>query len=148
MMSFTDQRQPAVSPEAGSSPTSVQANASQRTILIVEDEPGVRLLLQLVLQQTGHRLLEAHSGLQAIRMSQQHDGAIHLVVSDVMLPDLNGPKLIEKLREHRPDLRVLFISGYSRSILGNFPLEEGRAAFLNKPFQPTELLTLIGQLTA
>jgi signal transduction histidine kinase len=109
------------------------------TVLIVEDEPMVRRLACDVLEMHGYRVLEASHGHEALRVAEEHTGPIDLVVSDVVMPRMNGVELCRRLRRLRPDLTVLFISGYARNVLGragSFP--EG-TDYLQKPFKPREL---------
>jgi CheY-like chemotaxis protein len=104
------------------------------TVLLVEDEPGVRGLAKRVLTQRGYRVLEADDGAVALRIAAAHVGEIDLVLSDVEMPNLGGRGMVEELKELSPDMRVLFMSGYPKEQV--FP-EPGRARkmpYLQKPF--------------
>lgn len=108
------------------------------TILVVEDEDAVRALVQEILADGGYRILEARNGAEGLEIARQHDGPIHLVVTDVLMPELSGPELVRRLRRERPGVPVLFISGY----VGNHALRDdtaGAAAFLRKPFNTVDL---------
>ncbi len=109
------------------------------TLLLVEDEETVRGLAQLVLERCGYTVLTASNGREALRVAQNHDGSIALVITDVVMPLMPGRALVERLVEARPDTRVLFMSGYTDdAVLRHGVLQEG-AAFLQKPFLPSAL---------
>jgi two-component system cell cycle sensor histidine kinase/response regulator CckA len=93
-------------------PRSASPGGSQ-TILLVEDEEDGRGLARDVLQDAGYRVLEAESAAEALRVSSEHVGAIHLLVSDVVMPEMGGVELAQRLTASRPDLRILYISGYT-----------------------------------
>ncbi|MEJ2209318.1 MAG: PAS domain S-box protein [Anaerolineae bacterium] len=99
-----------------------------RTVLVVEDDASVRRLAVRVLQSHGYRVLEASSGAQALEISATEEGAIDLLLADVVMPLMKGPVLADRLRQERPDLAVLYISGYADDAIG------ADAAFLPKPF--------------
>jgi len=109
------------------------------TLLLVEDDDGVRALARHVLQSLGYNLLEASDGREALRLAQSHGGPIHLVVSDVVMPHLGGRELAEKLDGVRPGLRVLFLSGYTDDAVIRHGILEADVAFLQKPFTPSAL---------
>lgn len=109
------------------------------TILLVEDEASVRELARRVLQAQGYDLLEAQDGWQALDVAAKHRGPIHLLVTDVVMPGLSGQDLSRQLVEHRPNLKVLFISGYSDGVLKDQGAKDRGAHFLPKPFHPTDL---------
>jgi two-component system, cell cycle sensor histidine kinase and response regulator CckA len=109
------------------------------TLLLVEDEDAVRALARHVLRSCGYTLLEAIDGGEAIRVAQNHDGPIHLVVSDVVMPHLGGRQLVERLEGVRPGLKMLFLSGYPDDAVVRHGILEADVAFLQKPFTPTAL---------
>jgi two-component system, cell cycle sensor histidine kinase and response regulator CckA len=109
------------------------------TILLVEDEPMVRQLATRVLQQLGYSVLEAADGMEALRVAQRHGGTIDLLLTDMVMPQMNGNVLAERLRAVHPRLKVLFISGYSDGMLGQQRLVERKDALLQKPFTPALL---------
>jgi CheY-like chemotaxis protein len=104
------------------------------TILVVEDEPAVRTLTRFALQGFGYTILEAGNGLEALARVEGHAGPIHLLVSDVIMPELGGPRLVQQLRERRPELKVLFVSGYTSDAVVQHGVLEAEVAFLQKPF--------------
>jgi two-component system cell cycle sensor histidine kinase/response regulator CckA len=105
------------------------------TILLVEDEDAVRSLSRLALQASGYTVLEARNGHEGFFVAQQHAGPIHLLITDVVMPRVSGRQLVELLTPHRPQMRTLFISGYTNEAL-DF---EADACFLHKPFTPMSL---------
>lgn len=112
-------------------------------ILIVDDEPIIRALLEVVLQQAGFRVLTAGSGGDAIAISQSHQGEIELLITDITLPGMNGWALARTLVEDDPDLAVLFMSGgCDASELDQYE----RSEFLAKPFSLVRLLAEVRNL--
>ena len=99
-----------------------EAQGGTETILIVEDEPSVRMLTRVVLEPKGYRVLEAADGIEALRVWEQHQGSVHLLLTDIMMPEgLSGLELATRLQTRSPQLRVIFTSGYSGiSPDGNF----------------------------
>ena len=112
------------------------------TVLLVEDEASVRVLLLNVLVREGFQVLEAADGNDAWTLFDQHRGHVSLLLTDVIMPNMNGPELAEKCLEHQPDLRVLFISGFCDERLAqNRLLDQGVARFVAKPFSLDRLIT-------
>jgi PAS domain S-box-containing protein len=109
------------------------------TILLVEDEAGVRNLAKTILQTQGYTVLEAAQGEEALRLSGQHEGLIHLMVTDMVMPEMSGRELAERLKPLRPNMKILFVSGYTdKAMLHHGELDPGMA-FLQKPFTPQTL---------
>ncbi len=109
------------------------------TILLAEDEDGVRTLIEKLLEEAGYRVLAAESSEDALRLGRDYPGTIHLLLTDVIMPGMGGPELAERLIEHRPKLRVVFTSGYTDAATEEregFPPGTG---FLQKPFTPAAL---------
>jgi two-component system, cell cycle sensor histidine kinase and response regulator CckA len=104
------------------------------TILLVEDEPGVRGLAKRVLTQRGYRVLEAADGAIALRLAAGHVGEIDLVLTDVEMPNLGGRGMMEELKELSPDMRVLFMSGYPKAEVFPDAARARRTPYLQKPF--------------
>jgi CheY-like chemotaxis protein len=120
----------------------------RETILLVDDEETVLRFGARVLTKEGFRVLHARSGPEARDAAQASADAIDLLVTDVMMPGMNGCQLAETLLAQRPSLRVLFMSGYAEDVLAtNVGLVPG-AAFLSKPFKPSVLVTKVRQVLA
>ena len=105
------------------------------TILVVEDEPSVRAPIIRTLRNHGYTVLEADNGEHALRVMHEHSSPIHLVISDVRMPKMDGTELVALLREWYPRMRVLFISGYSAQYIEAQGGTQVRGThFLAKPF--------------
>jgi len=109
------------------------------TVLLVEDEPSLRDLAREVLETFGYGVVEAASPEAALERSRAHPGVIHLLVTDVVMPQMNGRQLAAVLREERPDMRVLYMSGYTDDAIVRHGVLDARASFLAKPFTPEGL---------
>jgi hypothetical protein len=109
------------------------------TVLLVEDEDGVRELMAEVLTGYGYQVLMARRAEEALQLAARHSGRVHLVISDVVLPGLGGPALVEQLRAARPGIAALFISGYTSEAMVQRGIVEEGAAVLAKPFTPEAL---------
>jgi PAS domain S-box-containing protein len=109
------------------------------TILLVEDEAAVRDLVRRVLAGLGYTVLQAREGEQALDICGQLRGPLHLLISDVVLPGLNGWELARRLREVRPECRLLYMSGYTASVISQRGILEPGVPFLQKPFSPEAL---------
>lgn len=109
------------------------------TILLVEDQPEVRQFAAQVLTSNGYRVLAAASGSEALELASTHDGSIDLVLTDVIMPEMNGRELADKLVALRPRVKVLFTSGYSESVVVHRGVLDPGLAYLPKPFTPEAL---------
>ena len=110
------------------------------TILLVEDEQQVRTVARAILEGQGYRVLEAADGQSALSLSAQHEGDIHLLLTDVVMPGLGGPDLAARLLGQRPQLRVLYASGYTEGAIVHHGILDGGPELLQKPFTPESLL--------
>ena len=117
--------------------------ASQSTILAVDDDPAVLRLLEQTLSAAGYRVLVASGGWSAIQVYEAAAGPVHLLLTDVMMPDLTGPVLAERLRSRQPDLPVLFISGFHDADLVQRFVSNKGFALLSKPFSAAGLLRVV-----
>lgn len=104
------------------------------TILLVEDEGAVRTMISKVLQSGGYTVLEAQHGVEALRVCKKHKGPIHLMISDVIMPQMSGRELAGRLALRLPEMRVLYISGYPDNAIIHHGVLETGTAFLQKPF--------------
>jgi DNA-binding response OmpR family regulator len=109
------------------------------TVLIVEDEAAVRLLAMRSLLRRGYVTLVARDGEEALRASAQHPGPIHLLLTDVVLPRTSGPKLAASLAATRPELRILYMSGFTESAVMHHGVLDPGTEFIQKPFSPQAL---------
>ncbi|HSS44119.1 MAG TPA: ATP-binding protein [Thermoanaerobaculia bacterium] len=127
------------------SPAAKPAPGSE-TILLVEDEEGVRALTRRVLTNYGYTVLEACSGEDAMEVARRTPGMIHLMVTDAVMPGMSGPQLARQLSSLRPDMRVLFISGYTDDAIVRHGLLKPTEAFLPKPFSPDALVRKVREV--
>jgi len=135
------------SPLAERSPNAVAAETGSETILVVEDQEAVRVLIKSVLQERGYRVVEACDGDEAMAVAERHPGRIHLLVTDVILPGMNGKELSEVLiKKLGSELKVLFISGYTANVIVRSGTDVRSAPFLHKPFSPDELAAKVREV--
>ena len=120
----------------------------QGTILLVEDEEGLRALNARGLASRGYTVLEAGNGLEAIDLLEKFDGQIDLVVSDVVMPEMDGPTLARELRSRNPDLKIIFVSGYAEDAFQKHLPDHGQYAFLPKPFTLKQLVAAVKETLA
>ena len=115
-----------------------ESDTSQKeTILLVDDEAAVRSIVLRILKRASYNVLEAESGEAALEIAERHSGPIHLVITDMFMPGLRGPEVVQRLAPKRPGLRALFMSGYAdQDARTGVP---AGANFLNKPFSGKEL---------
>jgi two-component system, cell cycle sensor histidine kinase and response regulator CckA len=113
------------------------------TVLLVEDEDAVRSFAARALGQRGYQVLEASTGSEALDVFESRQGDVDLVVSDVVMPEMDGPTLMEKLRRDRPDLKIIFISGYAEDSFRKHLAENEDFMFLQKPFDLKELAAAV-----
>jgi PAS domain S-box-containing protein len=119
---------------------SEKASLPSVTALLVEDEAAVRAIMRIYLEEAGLVVLEAPDGAAALSELEQRDGRIDLLITDVVMPGMSGPTLVERARERCPDLRVLLVSGYSQGEFGHEATTLlANSAFLQKPFAAAEL---------
>jgi PAS domain S-box-containing protein len=117
--------------------------APTETVLLVEDEHQVRRLLERALKQQGYTIITATNGVQAIELSRQHDGPIHLLLTDVVMPEMGGREAADIIRRERPEIRVVFMSGYSEELVRLQTELTETAAFIAKPFAPDEMRRVV-----
>jgi signal transduction histidine kinase len=121
---------------------SVSAGGTE-TILLVEDDPSVRSLTRSMLMEVGYSVLEAGEGDSAITLSRSHKGTIHLLMTDVVMPGMNGRDLANHIAKERPGLKVLYISGYTNDAVIARGVVGGETHFLQKPFRFHELTSKV-----
>lgn len=111
----------------------------RETILLVEDEDGVRALTRHVLKRCGYTVLESRDGVEAVQIVEQHSGQIDLLITDVVMPRMGGRELAERLASLSSAMKVLFLSGYTDDAVVRHGILEAEVAFLQKPFTPASL---------
>ena len=111
------------------------------TILLVDDEQSVRSIVMKILKRANYNVLEAGNGEEALRIADTHSGQIDLVVTDMFMPGMRGPEVVQSLLPKRPGLRVLFMSGYADQD-ARTSVPQG-ANFLNKPFSGQDLAAAV-----
>ena len=130
-------------------PATVPPSASLRpaTILLVEDDKGVRDFARSMLLQRGYTVLCAGDGDSALKIARRHHDHIDLLIADLVMPGMKGPQLAKRLRALQPDLQVLFMSGLMQEdiVPGTIPSEAG---FLEKPFTPQALVAKVQEILA
>jgi CheY-like chemotaxis protein len=131
--------------DAGASPEA-SAPARGATILVVEDDDGVRELTRRVLAQVGHRVLAAASGAEALALIRTTE--IDLVLTDVVMPGMNGRELVERIKPTHPHTRVIFSSGYTEAAVLQRGVTSRDVAFLEKPYSPAQLRQAVQQALA
>ena len=113
------------------------------TILLAEDDDSARELIRSVLQDYGYRVLEAQDGEEALELSEQHEGPIHLLLTDVVMPGINGRELAERLQPLHPKMKVLYMSGYTDNAIVHHGVLESGMPFMQKPFTPQVLASKV-----
>jgi CheY-like chemotaxis protein len=111
----------------------------EETILLVEDDEEVRTVATRILRNNGYRVLEAANGAEALRVCNAERVAVDLIVTDIVMPEMGGTELAERVRESQPDARFLFTSGYTEDAAVRQTLLDPGEAFIEKPFTPTSL---------
>ena len=135
----------AVVPETPTTNAPEARQESRKTILVAEDESAVRALLARILSEKGYEVLEAADGMEALKLMQQHASSCHLVITDVIMPRLNGPALAQHLAALSPSVKILFISGYTGDTV--FTNGVGKDAFLlQKPIMPQALTDKVEEI--
>ncbi|MEV4508431.1 response regulator [Dactylosporangium sp. NPDC049525] len=129
-------------------PTGTGAAAAGRTVLVAEDEDGVRDAVVRLLVRAGYEVLPAANGRDALTIAERHDETIHALLTDVVMPVMNGRELAEALHRIRPEIPVLFMSGYAAPLMTEQGLLEAGVTVLGKPFTKADLLAALDALIA
>ncbi len=126
--------------------TSYERTPKGETVLVVEDEEALREVTERIFTRNGYRVITAANGSDALALVARHDGEIHLLVTDVVMPKMLGKEVAERVRELRPDIKVLFMSGYAQPVLASQGRLEPGVALVDKPFSEAALLAKAGQV--
>jgi hypothetical protein len=133
-------------------PASASASASEsgtgETILVVEDEPAMREVTRRILSRSGYQVITAANGREAIQVATNYDGGIDVLVTDIVMPQMLGQEAAERIRALQPGVKVLFMSGYTRGLLGSKGIVAGDVNLIEKPFMEASLLTRLRQVIA
>ncbi len=116
------------------------------TILLVEDALRVRAVVREILEMSGYHVLEARHGAEALEISERHQGPIHIMVTDVVMPQMSGRELAQRLAPVRPDMKVLYMSGYTDDAIVRHGVLGAGMAFLSKPFTPDALAAKVREV--
>jgi hypothetical protein len=135
-----------VTGEVHAHPSSAPLRHGGETVLVAEDEPQVRQLVRGILQRKGYEVLAAANPAEALVLGERHVGRIHLLLTDIVMPGMNGRQLAEHLTSSRPDLKVVFMSGYTGTVAIDHGILDERTAFLQKPITPDALLGKVRQV--
>jgi CheY-like chemotaxis protein len=135
---------PATSQPAAAAPqAAADTGAAGRTILLAEDEDGVRQAVTRILTRAGYRVLAAPNGQEALSIAERHDGIIHALITDVVMPGMNGRQLGEALQRARPGTPILHMSGFAAPIMTEQGLLAPGVTIVGKPFTKSELLNAL-----
>ena len=132
--------QPAVSAEAQ------KAEPGTETILLVEDEPNLRYLARQFLEKQGYKVIDAADGAVAMQIAVAHEGVIHLLLTDVIMPGMNGRELAQRISEIRPNVKVLYMSGYTENVVGHNGTLDAGVRLLQKPFSLRSLKSRVREV--
>jgi len=116
------------------------------TIILAEDDDAVRAIARTTLERAGYRVLAASDGLRALALLDEHPEAIDLLLTDVIMPNMNGRELAERMSALRPGLPVLFVSGYTDNVLADQGIPQSETALLDKPFTPASLTAAVAAI--
>lgn len=117
-----------------------------KTVLVVEDEPGIRELVSEVLKRNGYRVLTACNGDEAFSIAEGENGSIQMVLTDLVMPGVSGVELAKKLREKSPHIKILLMSGYSANTLDQHGTLDAGTSLLEKPFTPSILVSRVREM--
>jgi CheY-like chemotaxis protein len=124
------------------------ATGGTETVLLVEDEESLRELIDELLEANGYEVLAAEDPTKAIETAQRHEGVIHLLLTDVVMPGMNGRELALRVKERRPDIRVLYMSGYTEDAIAHRGVLEAGAFLISKPFTEESLTRKLREVLA
>jgi two-component system cell cycle sensor histidine kinase/response regulator CckA len=124
----------------------VSSHGGSETLLLVEDNAGLRKLATRFLEPAGYTVLPAPAGGEAMHVAEHHDGPIHLMLTDVVMPGMSGRQLADRLAEGRPAMKVLYMSGYTDDTIVRHGLLDEKVRFIQKPFTAAALLKKVREV--
>jgi two-component system cell cycle sensor histidine kinase/response regulator CckA len=127
-------------------PTPYQRTPTGETVLVVEDEEALREVTRRIFTRNGYHVVTAADGPEALDIARHHDGEIHLLVTDVVMPHMLGKEVADRMKAIKPEVEVLYMSGYARPVLASQGRLDAGVALVEKPFSETDLLRTAGQL--
>ena len=127
-------------------PVAQDAKKGTETILVAEDDPGVRTLIVDILRRYGYTPIEATDGVEALRLFMNNKDKVSLVICDVVMPKMNGKEVCEEIKRTSPTTRILFTSGYTRDVIIDKGVEDATVDFITKPINPREFLTKVREV--
>jgi DNA-binding NtrC family response regulator len=134
--------------EVSASPAEVELPKGTETVLIVEDEVGILYTTRELLQTLGYKALTARTVTEAMRWAEEYGGEIHLLITDVVMPEMNGRELAERLISMRPRMKTLFMSGYSADVIAHRGVLDPHVHFIEKPFSAKALAAKLREVLA
>jgi signal transduction histidine kinase/ActR/RegA family two-component response regulator len=132
---------------AGEAPVAPVRVEGRPTVLLAEDDHGFRELMRVALAREGYLVLEAADGRAALDLAARHEGRIDLLLTDLVMPGVDGRRLAERLLPGRPEMHVLFVSGFAGDLLSDFDTAQAGRAFLQKPFTMSELVQRVAEVS-
>jgi CheY-like chemotaxis protein len=133
-------------PETVTQAVQISARRGNEAVLLVEDDERVRTFAKTVLTRNGYAVIEASDGEEALRAAADHPGPLHLLLTDVVMPGMSGRLLAERISEQHPDMKVLYMSGYTDNAIVHHGVLTPGVAFLQKPFTPTTLARAVREV--
>jgi hypothetical protein len=127
-------------------PVPYQRTPKGETVLVVEDEAALREVTERIFALNGYRVFTAANGAEALALVASYEGDIHLLVTDVVMPQMLGKEVAERVRDLRPDIEVLYMSGYAQPVLASQGRLEPGVTLVDKPFSEAALLAKAGQV--
>jgi len=128
------------------SPETLRREPGTETILLVEDETNLRYLARQFLEKEGYRVIDASDGMVAMQIAVAHEGVIHLLLTDVIMPGMNGRELAQRIVEMRPNVKVLYMSGYTENVIGRNGTLDAGVRLLQKPFTLRDLKSKVREV--
>ena len=116
------------------------------TVLVVEDEEALREVTERIFTRNGYHVITAANGAEALALAAGHDGEIHLLVTDVVMPNMLGKEVAERIRQIRPDIEVLYMSGYAQPVLASQGRLDPDVHLVEKPFLESTIIQKAGQI--